>query len=66
MEDGWDFFLQAHKCLQGTAKPTHYIVIHNEFATGQDALDASALERVVRLQISLLCSSCHWEALLIS
>lgn len=31
MHRGWDFFLQAHTCILGTAKPAHYVVIHNEF-----------------------------------
>ena len=26
----WDFFLQAHKALQGTARPAHYFVVHDE------------------------------------
>jgi len=26
----WDFFLQAHKALTGTARPTHYQVLHDE------------------------------------
>ena len=47
METGWDFFLQAHKCLQGTAKPAHYIVLRNEFDKEQNALDGNALEQVV-------------------
>lgn len=28
---GWDFFLQAHTCIQGTARPAHYVVIYNQF-----------------------------------
>ena len=31
MENGWDFFLQAHDCLKGTAKPAHYVVLRNDF-----------------------------------
>ncbi|KAI9790087.1 MAG: hypothetical protein M1816_005557 [Peltula sp. TS41687] len=26
----WDFFLQAHTCLQGTARPAHYFVVVDE------------------------------------
>ena len=26
----WDFYLQAHACLQGTAKPAHYYVVLDE------------------------------------
>ena len=26
----WDFFLQSHTALQGTARPAHYIVLHNQ------------------------------------
>ncbi|KAK5079065.1 hypothetical protein LTR64_002514 [Lithohypha guttulata] len=26
----WDFYLQAHSALQGTAKPCHYVVVHDE------------------------------------
>ena len=31
MEKGWDFYLQAHGALKGTAKPAHYIVVYTEF-----------------------------------
>ena len=26
----WDFFLQAHTALKGTARPAHYIAVHDE------------------------------------
>ena len=39
MERGWDFFLQAHSCLQGTARPAHYIVIRDEIGLKADGLE---------------------------
>ena len=44
MDRGWDFFLQAHDCIKGTARTAHYVVILNEF--GKD-LDADKLEQIV-------------------
>ena len=29
----WHFYLQAHTCLQGTARPAHYYMIHDEIFT---------------------------------
>ncbi|MCJ1469025.1 hypothetical protein MMC07_007657 [Pseudocyphellaria aurata] len=39
MHHGWDFFLQAHKALKGTARPAHYVVICNRIGLGVDALE---------------------------
>ena len=33
-----DFFLQAHAAIQGTAKPSHYVVILDEMKLGADEL----------------------------
>lgn len=33
-----DFFLQAHTALQGTAKPSHYVVILDEIKLGAEEL----------------------------
>ncbi|KAG9961030.1 Piwi-domain-containing protein, partial [Aureobasidium melanogenum] len=36
----WDFFLQAHKGLQGTARPAHYVVLKDELKFGQNELES--------------------------
>ncbi|KAJ5086789.1 hypothetical protein NUU61_008096 [Penicillium alfredii] len=33
----WDFYLQAQAPLQGTARPAHYVVIHDEIFTNPQA-----------------------------
>ncbi|KAI9786409.1 MAG: hypothetical protein M1839_006869 [Geoglossum umbratile] len=35
----WDFFLQAHHSLKGTARPAHYVVLFNEMGLGVDVLE---------------------------
>ncbi|KAL8995200.1 MAG: hypothetical protein Q9169_005033 [Polycauliona sp. 2 TL-2023] len=40
MEKGWDFFLQAHTALKGTARPTHYVVILDENGMNEDGVEA--------------------------
>lgn len=40
MEKGWDFFLQAHTALKGTARPTHYVVLLDENGMNADGLEA--------------------------
>jgi eukaryotic translation initiation factor 2C len=44
----WDFYLQPHKALQGTARPSHYIVIKNEMG-----FNAADLEKTVSLSSCL-------------
>lgn len=48
MERGWDFFLQAHTCLQGTARPAHYVVIRDEIGLGVDGLEQMVSDSVYR------------------
>ena len=33
----WDFFLQAHAALQGTARPAHYVVVLDEIFRARHA-----------------------------
>lgn len=47
-DKAWDFYLQPHKALQGTARPAHYIVIKNEM--GFSAVD---IEKTASLMLWL-------------
>ena len=38
-EKHWDFFLQAHTGLQGTARPAHYVVVQDQIGLGADGLE---------------------------
>lgn len=43
----WDFFLQSHDAIKGTARPARYTVIHNEiFPTVKGANAADELEKL--------------------
>ena len=36
----YDFYLQAHGGLQGSTRPTHYFVVHDEIGIGADQLQS--------------------------
>lgn len=35
----WDFYLQAHAGMKGTARPAHYVVILDEIGLGADGIE---------------------------
>ncbi|KAI1451224.1 Piwi-domain-containing protein [Annulohypoxylon moriforme] len=37
----WDFFLQSHKPIKGTARPAHYFVVHDEIFRAKFGEDAA-------------------------
>lgn len=47
MEKGWDFYLQAHFALQGTARPTHYVVIYDKNDMNADQMEAMVNSPVI-------------------
>lgn len=55
-ERHWDFFLQAHTGLQGTARPAHYIVVQDQIGLGADGLEQ--LVRTLPHPTPTLSNSC--------
>lgn len=51
-EEGyWDFFLQSHAAIQGTARPAHYVVVLDEIfraTKGQAGSPANTLEKMTQ------------------
>lgn len=46
-ERHWDFFLQAHTGLQGTARPAHYVVVQDQIGLGADGLEQLVRSRLL-------------------
>ncbi|KAL9112162.1 MAG: hypothetical protein Q9227_003539 [Pyrenula ochraceoflavens] len=53
----WDFYLQAHQALQGTARPAHYYVLLDEIFRRQKANPAELLEDLTH-NLSYLFGRC--------
>lgn len=47
MEKGWDFYLQAHFALQGTARPAHYVVVYDKNDMNADQMEAMVISPVI-------------------
>ncbi|KAI0395207.1 ribonuclease H-like domain-containing protein [Xylariaceae sp. FL0594] len=50
----WDFYLQSHAAIQGTARPAHYIVLHDEIFRQSNWPKMSATE-MLQLTTHGLC-----------
>lgn len=54
---GWDFFIQPHACLQGTARPCHYYVVLDEIFRGRQV--KAPLQNAADSLESLTFNMCH-------
>jgi eukaryotic translation initiation factor 2C len=55
--NGWDFFIQPHACLQGTARPGHYYVILDEIFRGRQV--KAPLQNAADSLEDLTFNMCH-------
>ncbi|TVY78441.1 Protein argonaute 1B [Lachnellula suecica] len=56
---GWDFFIQPHACLQGTARPGHYYVVLDEIFRGRSAKPKPPLQNAADSLEDLTFNMCH-------
>lgn len=45
----WDFFLQSHHAIKGTARPAHYFVIYDQIFKNTTALGSNAADTLEKL-----------------
>lgn len=55
----WDFFLQSHAAIQGTARPAHYVVVLDEIFRARYKLDAPTFREVADRLQDLTQSMCY-------
>lgn len=51
----WDFFLQAHSAIQGSARPAHYFVVLDEIFRSRKAIPAGNLQDSLEQITQSLC-----------
>lgn len=52
-ENAYDFYLQSHACIQGTARPAHYVVLVDEIELPMDVVQQE-VSRKSHLAMSVL------------
>ncbi len=60
MERGWDFYMQPHAGLQGTARPGHYSIIWDQWKLGADQLEQLVCEHCGLLILSIVRYTDIW------